>query len=672
MANVRLQNTLKNVVKEIANKFNCSISIAFIRLILEEVFNMDEFEIDEVITDGALDKGVDAIFEQENEEGENILYVLQAKYYEKNYNKTIDENSVHLIINAVSNYILGDYPLGNLNSKLRKRVEVYRDRIYAKNEIDGINMVLVTNGQRPGNNIISELDRFKEDNPQIVYEIYTEDDFSSILLPETARVVRKIELKVVKEIGSGDRTFLNMPDLDIMSGKVVRVDVYELAKVIENKVNKQIAESLRDPGQIKRFIYLNNGITFLCDDYEVKLGNETIVLKHPSIINGCQTGNTILEVYKEGKIKPNCGFILAKIIKSKDDKVKENIILASNTQIPVRNRDLISEDKIQKELERQFLTLGYYYERKKGMHRDKPKDKVIDLEKAAQAYLALYLSRPAEAKNKKSEIYKSYYKQIFHKDISAEQLLISFKLFVAVSSRIRELRKSAEPKTKSILGNSVLHLLPLYREWILRPANMDLPLIEKDISRMEFKQGDIDKVVKRMLRVLKNIAKKEDFNAQYFFKSANSLSQILESKELKAKYEIVLSRDNRRRYKDLRYYKPQEYSIDGDNFEKVKHWNDLFASLMNRYFDKFDSKGVKLDFVDVKSRELLLEKPSDEEKKFRKKLDNGLWLLTNFSSIKICEYCYAIAERLDFNLIIKLRPTKCRIHRKYKKKRRKR
>ncbi len=57
--------------------------------------------------------------------------------------------------------------------------------------------------------------------------------------------------------------------------------------------------------------------------------------------------------------------------------------------------------KIQKELETQFLQLGYYYDRKKGLHKKEDKEKVIDLEKAAQCYLALYLQRPAEAKNKK-------------------------------------------------------------------------------------------------------------------------------------------------------------------------------------------------------------------------------------------------------------------------------
>jgi len=685
MANIRLQKILESKVKEISQKFNCSSSIAFIRLILEEIFNMDEFEIDEAITDGGMDKGVDAIFEQENEEGENILYVIQAKYFEKNYDKTIDENSKNLIIHAVEDYILGDYPLSNLNKKLREKVENYRNR-FEEGEIDSISIVFITNGQRPGDNIISELEKFKEDNPQIIYEIYTEEDLSSLFLPPSARAVKEIELKIIKEIGSGDKTFLNMPDIDVMSGKMVRVDVYELAKVIEknpnifnanvrayqsirNRVNKQIAETLRDPEQLRQFVYLNNGITLLCDDFEIKPGNVVIKLKNPSIINGCQTGNTIFEVYKEGKIQPNCGFVLVRIIKSKDEEIKKRIILATNTQIAVKSRDLISEDKIQKELEKQFLILGYYYDRKKGMHRDKPKEKVIDLEKAAQAYLALYLSRPAEAKNKKSEIYKSYYDQIFHKEITAEQLLIAFKLYLSISSRVRELRKNANPKRRSILGNSIMHLLPLYREWVLKPANMDLPIIEEDLSKAVFSNQNIDRVIKKMEKVLSNLTKREGFNPQYFFKSANSLKRILDSRDAKVDYEIILTRYNRKRYKDLRYYKPEEFSIEGDTFLKIKHWNDLFVWLMDEYSVRFGVREGNLDFIDSGSRILLLKNPSKDERKLRKQLKDGLWLLTNFDSKKISDFCYAIAEELGFNLSIKLRPTRYRVQRKYRKKR---
>lgn len=95
----------------------------------------------------------------------------------------------------------------------------------------------------------------------------------------------------------------------------------------------------------------------LCDNFVIKPGNECIIIDKPSIINGCQTASTIVEVYKEGSLDRNTGFVLVRVIKSSDSDIKRRIILSSNTQTAIKNRDLVSEDDIQKELETQFNTL---------------------------------------------------------------------------------------------------------------------------------------------------------------------------------------------------------------------------------------------------------------------------------------------------------------------------
>jgi len=236
MANIRLQTILKNKVQEIINENNCDSSIAFIRLMLSEVFELDEFDIDEAITDGGMDKGIDAIFEKE-EDGENILYIIQSKYFEQNPDKTIDENTKNLVVEAVSNYILGDYLLDNLNKKLKEKVELLRDRL-ANGKIDKVGIIFLTNGQYPGENIISELDLFKQDQEGLAYyKIFTEKDLSEVFLPNSANLVKEIDLKIVKDSGSGEKTILNLPDIDIVQGKVVKIDIVEVAKIVKNNRN---------------------------------------------------------------------------------------------------------------------------------------------------------------------------------------------------------------------------------------------------------------------------------------------------------------------------------------------------------------------------------------------------------------------------------------------------
>ena len=666
MPNLRLQNTLRYKVNQICKETGCRPSIGFIRLMLQEIFELSEIDIDDSITDGSMDKGIDAVFEQENEDGENVLYVIQSKYFE-NSDKSLDESAINKAILAISNYVLGDSPTSDMNAKLKKRAEIYQERL-SNGKIDMVSLVFITNGQKTHPNLISALDQFKDQqNGQLKYDIYFENDLSRVFAPLSAIPVKQIDLKIIKDIGGGERTFINLPDIDFVQGKVAKIDVCDLAEIIKNnpnifhsnvrayqsirnKVNEVIAKTLCDEEVAKQFIYLNNGITLLCDDFEIKPGNERVLISNPAIINGCQTASTILEVYNDEKIKPNTAFVLVRIIKSKDEEVKRKIIISSNTQTAVKNRDLISEDPIQKQLEAELLTLGYYYERKKGLHIDKPKDKIIDLEKAAQYYLSLYLQKPAEAKNKKSEIYKSYREQIFNRDITAKQLLVGYILFNKISEKIKGLRRSASENRKSILGNSLLHLLPLFRDWVIEDSGKFLSDLEDDLAMIDILFiNKMDSVILKMEGAIKDISQKEKdkFNPQYFFKSPDSLERILKKKETrnkKIKNYLELTSDNFKRQKDLRYYKPNEYSLDGVNYKEITHWNDLFIKLMELYNKENHLTEGNVDFIDSGSRTLLLVDPDEFEKKLRKKLKCGLWMLTNFSSNYLSRFCFDIAQ----------------------------
>jgi len=663
---------------------------------LKEIFELDDYEADQAITDGAMDKGMDAIFEQESSEGGNVLYVVQSKYFD-NFDKSIDESAINKAMLAVENYVLGGYAVEGLNKRLQPKAKLYQEKL-RKGAIDMVSLIFVSNGAPMSQNLISELDKFKKRwDGQVEYEIYSEKDLSRVFVPPSAIPVREIDLKVVKELGSGDKTFIHLPALDAVEGRVVRVDVCELARIvgeypnifssnvrayqsIRNKVNKAIAETLRDEEKVELFIYLNNGITFLCDDFEFKPGNEVVIIKKPSIINGCQTASTVLEVYDEGKLIPNTSFVIARIIKSKSESVKEAIIISSNTQTAVRDRDLVSDCQIQKELETQFETLGYYYARKRGSYRDKPEDRVIDLEKAAQYYLSLYLEKPADAKMKKKEIYNSYYERVFNRELTAQQLLVGYLLFRKINARVKELCKERLKDKKSVLGNSILHLLPLFKIWILAPLGKlpsdledDLSLIDKLVDR-----DNIDKIIARVVDSIQKISTQQegDFNVQYFFRAPDSLDAILGRKtrkgmESKEKPRLVeLNSRNIARQKDLRYYKPERYSVNGGStLEEISHWNDLFVTLMNMYLKKSAVGGGNLDFIDSGTRILLVASPDSEERKLRKKLSNDLWLLTNFDAKYLSRFCFNLAQELGIELVVSLRPTRYRVEGKYKKKR---
>ena len=552
----------------------------------------------------------------------------------------------------------------------------------------------MTSGQRPQTSLYDELDRFsKESDRQVIYEILTEDEIAKLVLPPSTKPVGKVSIKVVKDTGAGAKTFLDLPDINHSKGKVVRVDISEIAKLVGenpnifnanvrgylgfNKINEQIKQTLLNKEAIETFIYLNNGITILCDSYQIRVGNEIIELINPSIINGCQTASTIRDVYELGKIEENTGHVLVRIIESSDPMLKESIIKASNTQSMVNTRDLISEDDIQKQLEEQFRSLGYFYQRKRGVYTndgDVKKDKVIDLEKAAQAYMALFLEKPTEAKNKKSEIYNpnAYYKIIFHSQISAHSLLISFKLLEWFKQKVKKNRLNYSSDELSLFSTGLLHLLPLFKLWVLIPEGIILEEIATKDGFLEKIKKEFDKHSERVMNLLNvemTIHRKDSsFNSyQYFFKSSASMEKLrhsLSSKKLEYRSELNVS--NYMKYNDLRYTKPESYSFGTKKFKEGGTWSELFVILVELYSKTFVLAEGNLSFIDGGDRQLLVKKvlPSSDEVKLRKKLKNGLWLLTNFDSKRLCNFCFALAKELNLQLSIRIRPTKSRLENK--------
>ena len=684
MSNPRVQKSLNMRVQTLSREFQCQPSSAFIIFCLQNIYGLDDFEIKEAITDGGNDRGIDAIFSQTTENGNSVLYIIQSKYFE-NPEKQLDETAKTLMIETVSNYVLGDAPIEVLNLKLRSKIDLARE-LRQSGDIDKVKLVFITNGQRPQTFIYDDLERFCNSQQQVDFLIYTEEDIADLLLPLSSRPVGDVSISVVKDMSTSDRTFLNLPDIDYAHGKIVRIDLYHIAKLVENNpnifnanvrgfldknsVNKQILSTLSEEQSIKKFAYLNNGITIICDNYQIKPGGEVIDLINPSIINGCQTASTILEAYRLEKVSPNMGVVLVRIIESSDPYLKEAIIKASNTQSVVKNRDLISEESVQKELEEQFRNMGYFYQRKRGVFFDIPEksiDKVIDLERAAQAYMALFLELPAEAKNKKAEIYDDYYKDIFHSQISATALLIGYKILSLFKEKIKKQKNGYAEDHLSLFGNALLHLLPLFNKWVLIPEGVVLneliSLPHEEVTKIldKYFNNYASSVMNRLVGIMVKIRKDLDFkNYQYFFKSSGSLQKILTSPEGEINYQIELSSKNYKKNSDLRYTKPAAYSLNGIDFTEGETWQDLFLLLMNKYSEKYAISEEDLDFIDSGSRKLIISNVDEEEKKLRKRLKNNLWLLTNFDSKRLCGFCFSIAEHLNLNLVIKLRPTKNR------------
>ncbi len=235
--------------------------------------------------------------------------------------------------------------------------------------------------------------------------------------------------------------------------------------ISKGSVNPDIANSASNTDEAYRFWFYNNGITIVCDRYDVVPDPDTTHLKleNIQIVNGCQTSMTLSTLYREGKLSPEAE-VLVKIFKTQDKEFLNRIVLTTNNQNSINSRDLKSNDTVQVDYQRAFMEkFGLRYERKPREYGNLPRAEaraVISNEKLAQAYLAIVKKRPTIARTQKYKIWDSpLYNQLFpNSDISNHYL--SYLIYdYCLKQKGESLKRfSDSPVEYSIVTYGVFHL----------------------------------------------------------------------------------------------------------------------------------------------------------------------------------------------------------------------
>ena len=141
-----------------------------------------------------------------------------------------------------------------------------------------------------------------------------------------------------------------------------------------SSVNKEIIKSLNTTKGQRWFHLLNNGVTISATSCSFSKNHLQVTLPNPQIINGCQTVvsifrayNQINDDYKLQKFTEEC-YVPVRIIQAPDHDLLAEIVTASNNQNKMSPRNLRSNSRVQRVLQRKFdqLKYRYFYERKDG------------------------------------------------------------------------------------------------------------------------------------------------------------------------------------------------------------------------------------------------------------------------------------------------------------------
>lgn len=191
------------------------------------------------------------------------------------------------------------------------------------------------------------------------------------------------------------------------------------------KIDTNIVESITSFPD--NFWYYNNGIILICDDYLIQ--DNSILISNFSIINGGQTTKLIGETDFEKDFYVQC-----KIIKNKfsdeNDRLEfiANVAEASNTQKPIKDKDLIANRPEQRLLKKQLAAAGIYCQIKRG---EKINKKLYPAawqnttnEELGQFLLSFVYQKPGTARGGKATICgnKERYSLLFGKKYSSDLL----------------------------------------------------------------------------------------------------------------------------------------------------------------------------------------------------------------------------------------------------------
>jgi hypothetical protein len=405
----------------------------FVAWYLRNVLFRDMNETRDDITDGAGDKQIDAIIIDDDNA---LIRIVQGKFIQGG---VVDAEPLREVLSSwvqikdlarlqnVANTKL-QRKLSELAAALDEDYEVSFELITtgtltdaAQDDLESFQKQLAVMGEKDDFDATihvidnDELRRryeyaIESDNPSINYKLSLKD--SKFMFHEIAGTPVLVAALPLKEC-------IKLPG--IKDGTLFQKNVRQ-SLGISNTVNKGIRSTITGDKR-SDFFFFHNGITALCNKME--LDGETLSLHGLSIVNGCQSLNTILSCSETVK-KVDDAFILFRFYEIPQRDRADKISINTNSQSAVKARDLRSNDKrvlaIKKSYELKYPSGYFVTKRGELAPADKNKDHVVELSNFAKNLVAWHTQRPNLSYGE-TKIFDKYFETLFkNKDYPPENV----------------------------------------------------------------------------------------------------------------------------------------------------------------------------------------------------------------------------------------------------------
>jgi hypothetical protein len=440
---------------------------AFTLLCLSSLLRLDFDEARGCITDGAEDRGVDAVYLDERF-GRRVIHLVQIKCHgsfsrsKRNFPSTEIDKLLAFISDCFGQV---DGFLDTCNPLLQQKAVDIWD--FVQNGACQVEVHLCSNGERL---IVDQKSRFEASLAKFKFIQLHETDLDALSDAVSHRTAsqREIQLRIIEEqifertdgnvravIGTlradefiralTDPTKNTQLDPDLFEENV-RVYLGE-----QNEINRRIFDTaVSDEAGL--FWYFNNGITIVCERFSYQPGfkNAPLKLLNPQVVNGGQTSHALFQASKASFDSLQRVRLLVRIIETQDKSLYAKVAEATNSQTPIRSRDLRSNDPVLIRLEAALLTHGWYLDRKRDHHAEVPENKRIDALKLGQMWLAYVRGEPDKAKTASDRIFGEYFPLVFDPtEMDALRVISIWNLYTALEGQRRTKLQEARRVTRS-------------------------------------------------------------------------------------------------------------------------------------------------------------------------------------------------------------------------------
>lgn len=385
-----------------------NLSKAFAHWYLANYIKIDEQDIAETIIDGNGDNGIDAITVDKDS---MTLYQFKFPDKEKNIEKAIDEKTVLKMFNGYKKLISQKKPRVGNDNFLN-----FREVIKEKNIFDYTIEFIVFNNSfsQPAEDVLeTEISDIKETTGNhIKYKVIQQKNICDIYdrMQKKSRIDITMAYKKLDtsyNLGENVKSavgFLSASELIEACREQMDVIFDENIRLYEgdNDVNTGIYNTAVGEDSNKFFFY-HNGIVMICDNCKNSTGNQTLVLEGASVVNGCQTINSLKKAYDDNELKEDV-YLQFRIIETTDFDLRAKITEYLNSQTKIKDSYFLANNPFIRALQLELEEKGYFmerlvneYEYKYALNKVKQYDKkhILKLEKVIQIYAAFYCNEYA-------------------------------------------------------------------------------------------------------------------------------------------------------------------------------------------------------------------------------------------------------------------------------------